>query len=87
MRKPIALVALALASALAAACGNSYHPEYHPVSVNQVEQNLSYPVTVQTGAQPAPVVIAPAPAAGGAPAPMAPPRPPAGYDPSDFFNH
>ena len=42
-------------------CGNTYHPEYHPVTVTHYEQHLAYPVTVQTGARPAPVIVAPAP--------------------------
>jgi hypothetical protein len=44
------------------ACTSTYHPEYHPVTMSNVQQTVSYPVTVQTGTQPAPVVIAPAPA-------------------------
>ncbi len=42
----IALVALP-------GCASEYHPEYHPVSVSTVSQNLSYPVNVYEGnAQP-----------------------------------
>jgi hypothetical protein len=59
---------LAIAPLAIAACGNTYHPEYHPVTVTHYEHHLAYPVTVQTGARPAPVVIAPAPT-GGVPAP------------------
>lgn len=36
-------------------CASEYHPEYHPVSVSTVSQNLSYPVNIyQGGAQPSP---------------------------------
>jgi hypothetical protein len=55
---PLVVVPLALG-----ACGNTYHPEYHPVTVTQLEQQIAYPVTVQTGTEPAPVVVAPAPPA------------------------
>ena len=35
------------------ACASEYHPEYHPVTVSTVSQNLSYPVNVYQGnAQP-----------------------------------
>ncbi len=68
--------ALAVA-ALATACGNTYHPEYHPVNVSHFSQNLDYPVTVQNGADPAtrsPVIIAPSPYPAPAPAPLPPPE-------------
>ncbi len=71
---------------LSAACSSTYHPEYHPVTVTQVSQDLSYPVTVNSGPaastteqQRSPVVIvqpvAPAPIA----APARPPTPPQGW--------
>ena len=40
---PSAGLVAALASA---ACGNEYHPEYHPESAYSYSQNLSYPTTV-----------------------------------------
>jgi hypothetical protein len=54
-------LSLLLAPLALADCGNTYHPEYHPVTVTHYEQHLAYPVTVQTGTRPAPVVVAPAP--------------------------
>jgi hypothetical protein len=74
MRQRLALLSIVTPLALGA-CGNTYHPEYHPVTVSHYEQHLAYPVTVQTGASPAPVVIAPAPAPG-RPHPPPPPWPP-----------
>jgi len=61
---PLVVVPLALG-----ACGNTYHPEYHPVTVTQVKQQIAYPVTVQTGTEPAPVVVASAPPSAWAPWP------------------
>ena len=76
-------------AALLPACGNTYHPEYHPVSTVNYEQTLSYPVSVH----PAPgqgVVVTQAP--GAAPiAPMPPPRmppltpPPREMDPAEMW--
>ena len=68
------VLALAASGALVA-CGNTYHPEYHPVSIRSSSQNLSYPVSVHNGGNPAersPVIIAPAPPPP-APAPAPPP--------------
>ena len=59
----VAIVALS-------ACGNEYHPEYHPQSSYSVEQHLSYPTTVfQASGGPPTVSNAPetAPTAQGAP--------------------
>ena len=82
------LLPLALA-ALLPACGNTYHPEYHPVSQINYQQSLSYPVSVHPAAGQQ-VVVAPAP--GVAPiAPMPPPRmpplapPPKEMDPSEMW--
>lgn len=51
MRALIAIAVLAVSG-----CASEYHPEYHPVSVSTVSQNLSYPVNIyQAGAQPLPV--------------------------------
>ena len=30
-------------------CTETYHPEYHPVSVSNFSQNIAYPVNVQSG--------------------------------------
>lgn len=75
MRVPMPALFLVVPLAVAA-CGNTYHPEYHPVSVMHYEQQIAYPVSVQTGARPAPVIVAPAPAA--------PPGAPPGEDPSPW---
>jgi len=59
------IVQVLAASLLLAACTSTYHPEYHPVTVSQFSQNLSYPVEVHNGGSPqdrSPVVIAPMPA-------------------------
>ena len=32
------------------ACTETYHPEYHPVTVTTFSQNIAYPVNVQSGA-------------------------------------
>ena len=74
---------IVIASAALFACGNTYHPEYHPVTVMQNQQDLTYPVTVNNGGPPeqrSPVVIAPAPMMG-QPAMVAPkpPTPPPGW--------
>jgi hypothetical protein len=70
----------------AAACSSNYHPEYHPVTVSNFSQNLSYPVAVNNGGsagERAPVYVMPAPQAGvTAPAFVAPPA----ALPPDFFH-
>jgi len=44
------------------ACGNSYHPEYHPVTVTNVSQSYSSSVHVGGGGgAPQPVTVMPAP--------------------------
>jgi hypothetical protein len=55
-----------LAALAVAACSSSYHPEYHPVSVSNVSQNIAYPAAnggvdrvFVVPATPAPVVVAP----------------------------
>lgn len=53
------IVAFFIAASLVA-CGNSYHPEYHPVTATTVNQNYSSPVYVGGGA-PRPVVVTPQP--------------------------
>ena len=48
---------LAIALVTLSGCASEYHPEYHPVSVNTISQNLSYPVNVYEGnAQPPPAI-------------------------------
>ncbi len=63
------------------ACGNEYHPEYHPVTVTNVSQSYSAPVHVG-GAQP--VTVVPAPQTATPPIVVGPvtPEPPPG-----FFEH
>ena len=76
-------ILVSAAAFLLAACSSSYHPEYHPVSVNNVSQQLSYPVTVHNGGAPqerSPVYVVPGPPMGAIPTPAPPPQPPA-----DFF--
>jgi hypothetical protein len=86
------LVVLIAACGALVGCGNTYHPEYHPVTSTQYSQSLSYPVTVHNGgsaAERSPVVITPAPGSvvsqPGAPvmpampAPPGPPAPPSGW--------
>ena len=46
------LVAISLAMTALCACTDTYHPEYHPVSVSTISQNISYPVNVQQGGAP-----------------------------------
>jgi hypothetical protein len=49
MRYPIltGLFLIALAG-----CTETYHPEYHPVTVSTSSQNISYPVNVQSAGTP-----------------------------------
>lgn len=79
------LLWLALAAALPA-CGNTYHPEYHPVTSLRYQQTLSYPVSVNA-ASGQPVVVSPpqgsAFAAPTAMPPLAPP--PAEMDPAGMW--
>ena len=37
---------LGLAAIVLSACTDTYHPEYHPVTVTNSSQNISYPVNV-----------------------------------------
>jgi hypothetical protein len=55
------LVTLVLAPLALAACGNTYHPEYHPVTVTTYEQHVAYPAGESVGARPSPVFQAPPP--------------------------
>lgn len=77
MRACIVLVAAALV-----ACGNTYHPEYHPVTTTSYSQSIASPVTVQGAAgQPVyvPAPAAPPPPPRHLPAPAPPPPPPEGW--------
>ena len=60
-----------------AACSSIYHPEYHPVSVSNISQNIGYPAAANAAAERIPVYVVPA-----APVPMVvvPEAPP-----PDFF--
>jgi hypothetical protein len=58
------LFVIAVAAFALAACTSSYHPEYHPVTVSNFSQNLSYPVEVKNGGAPSersPVYVVPSP--------------------------
>ncbi len=71
------LVALSIAAS-AVACGNTYHPEYHPVTTTTYSQSVASPGVVQPAPQG--VVYAPAPPPTMvAPPPPAPPQPPPGF--------
>jgi len=60
MRPPIARTVFALALSTAA-CGNTYHPEYHPVNVTHYQQHIAGPVTLAGAEAVSPVILAPAP--------------------------
>ncbi len=85
MRIWIFVAALGLTSP---ACGNEYHPEYHPQTAVRYTVSTSNPVHVQ-GTQGQPVYVGPQPgqaqtaqAPAGqivVPAPPAPPTPPEGW--------
>jgi hypothetical protein len=45
-------IALGLAALALGACTDTYHPEYHPVTVTNSSQNISYPVNVQSASTP-----------------------------------
>jgi hypothetical protein len=60
--RPVLLAAIPCASFAVAGCVDNYHPEYHPVTVSEVSQNLSYPVAVHNGisaAERGPVYVVP----------------------------
>ena len=63
MRLPL----FALGTSALVACGNTYHPEYHPVTVTSYEQHVAYPAA-SASAQPASVFFRPPP-------PQQPPTP------------
>ncbi len=45
MRRALLALSFALLAPPLAACGNEYHPEYHPETATTYEQNISYPTT------------------------------------------
>lgn len=59
------LVSLApFAALIVIACGNTYHPEYHPVTNTSFTESYSNPVVVHNGGaatERSPVIIEPAP--------------------------
>ncbi len=63
------LFVFVLAPLLVAACGNTYHPEYHPVTVTSYEQHVSGAPAGSAGAQAGPVFRAPPPQQPPTPAP------------------
>jgi hypothetical protein len=66
----VRLPIFALGASALVACGNTYHPEYHPVTVTSYEQHVSYPAAAaaSASAQPASVFFRPPP-------PQQPPTP------------
>ncbi len=72
---------ITLVAAALAACGNKYHPEYHPQSSYSYQTTVSNPVIVHP--QPGQgVQVMPSPATAQTivlPAPPAPPTPPADF--------
>lgn len=74
------------ASLILAGCSSSYHPEYHPVTVSNFSQNLSYPVAVNNlggTTERAPVYVAPWPQPPVVVPALVPPRE---APPPDFFH-
>jgi hypothetical protein len=65
----VRLLTLTLASLAAVACGNTYHPEYHPVTVTSYEQHVAYPTAGSTASQPGVVFRPPPPPQPPTPAP------------------
>jgi hypothetical protein len=61
---PLVFVPLALG-----ACGNTYHPEYHPVTVTSYAQHVAYPAAGPTTAPPGPILHLPPPPQPPTPAP------------------
>jgi hypothetical protein len=68
-RIAVRLLRFVLASLLGAACGNTYHPEYHPVTVTSYEQHVAYPATGTVGTRPETVFRPPPPPQPPTPAP------------------
>jgi hypothetical protein len=64
----VRLSIFALGTSALVACGNTYHPEYHPVTVTSYEQHVAYPAAGSASAQPASVFFRPPP-------PQPPPTP------------
>jgi hypothetical protein len=64
----LVVLPLLLAPLAIAACGNTYHPEYHPVTLTNYEQHVAYPAGGPGGAPPPSVVFR-------APPPPPPPTP------------
>ena len=84
-----ALSTLAAASFVLAlaACTETYHPEYHPVTVSEVSQNLNYPVVVHNSGSPSersPVYVGQGPAPVLATPPPPPPQQPV-LPPAEWF--
>jgi hypothetical protein len=80
------LAALAVPLALAA-CSSTYHPEYHPVTVSEISQNLDYPVMIHNvgaAAERSPVLVVPPPAPYLA-MPPPPPRQAPALPPAEWF--
>jgi hypothetical protein len=68
--RAITVLALGVALVALAACGNTYHPDYHPVTVTTYEQHVAYPPGAsRTNAPPGPVFSTPPPQPPPTPAP------------------
>jgi hypothetical protein len=65
----VRLLLCAIGALAAAACGNTYHPEYHPVTVTSYEQHVAYPAGAGVGAVPQTVFRPPPPQQPPTPAP------------------
>jgi hypothetical protein len=65
----VRLLTCALAASAILACGNTYHPEYHPVTVTSYEQHVAYPTAASASSQPASVFFRPPPPPPPTPAP------------------
>lgn len=55
------LVPLAFAALAVEACGNTYHPDYHPVTVTSYSQRVVYPAQGASRDAPGPIFRPPPP--------------------------
>ncbi len=77
---PSRLILLPFCALAIAACGNTYHPEYHPTSSYSYQNSTSMPVVVHPQPnQGVCVMPAPTQSATVLPAPPPPPTPPADF--------
>ncbi len=86
--RPVVSFSVFAAAIVLVACTDTYHPEYHPVTVTNFSQNVGYPVVVNNGTnagERSPVTIVPG-VSTTAPQAFATPPPPA-EPPPGFFEH